>query len=244
MRAEYLNPRTTTHGRSDPMKKYLSSVLLGWLVTTGLGSHPATASTPLPLEHFGNTTYDPNAGLQWLDLRLTAGQSYQSVLRGWNGYTASQGFRFATRNEVIQLFTDAGAASIGSPDAANLQAATLTLSLLGTTLPQSSESRSWMFYDPSTEPALPNSMYVPAAVFGVGVVRAGYPEEGFFDVPGIFPLQDYGFAEMASALVKEVPEPSPAILFSTCLALSLIAVKRARRQWPTGDRNARGVAND
>jgi hypothetical protein len=214
------------------MNKYLSSLLLGWLLTTGPGSHPANASPLSPLEHYGNTTYDPNTGLEWLDLSLTAGQSYSSVLNGWNGYTSTGGFRFATRDEIIQLFTDGGAASIGfpsgSPSAANLQAATLMLSLLGTTLAQSDESRSWMFYDPSTEPALPSSAYVPSAVFGVGVIRGGYPEEGFFMVPGIFPLQNYSSPEMASALVSVVPEPSPATLIGTWLGLSLFGLKRAK----------------
>ena len=155
------------------------------------------------------------------------------ILSGWDGYTTAQGFQFATRNEIIQLFTDAGATSIGfpsgPPDAANLQAATLTLSPLGTTLAQSDEDRSWMFYDPSTEPTLPSSAYVPAAVFGVGVVRTGYPEEGFFLVSGLFPTIDYSSPEIASALVRVVPEPSSCMLLITGLGLSLFVGKRTKR---------------
>ncbi len=228
------------------MKKYLSSVIFGSLLITALGFNPAIASTPLYFEPLGNTVYDPNTGLEWLDLGLTAGQSYTSVLNGWNGYTTTQGFRFATRDEIIQLFTDAGATSIGlpsgTPDADNLQAATLTLSLLGTTLAQPDEDRSWMFYDPPTEPTLPTSAYVPAVVFGVGVIRAGYPQEGFFMIPGVFPLQSYSSTEMASALVRVVPEPSPAVLIITCLGLCLFASMPTKRGWPTGaNRNARHV---
>jgi VPDSG-CTERM motif len=211
------------------MKKYQSPVLLRGLLLIALGSC-SVGATPLPLEQIGNTTYDPNTGLEWLDLNLTAGQSYNSVLNGWNGYTTTQGFQFASRNEIIQLFTDAGATSIGFPsgpvNTANLQAATLTLSLLGTTLAQSSEDRSWMFYDPSTEPTLPSSSYVPAAVFGVGVIRAGYPPEGFFEVPGIFPTTGYSSPEMASALVRVVPDQgSTAMLLSASLGVILIARK-------------------
>jgi len=206
------------------MKNYLSSVLLGGLLTLGLGSYPLIA-TPLPLESRGNVTYDPNTGLEWLDLSLTAGQSYNSVLQGWNGYTTTQGFRFATRNEVIQLFTDTGATSINSMTANNVPAARLALSLLGTTLAMPSTDRSWMFYDPSTEPGLPTGMYVPSAVFGVWRDGLPYPE-GFFDVPGIFPLRDYGSPEMASALVKSVPIPdagSSAMLLSASFGLILLA---------------------
>jgi hypothetical protein len=146
----------------------------------------ARAEAMAPLQQVGNTTYDPNTGLEWLDLSQTAGQSYASVLNGWNGYTTTMGFQFATRSEVIQLFEDAGAAFIGSPPSpstADLASASLTLSLLGTTLSQSGESRSWMFYNPSTEPTPPSSAYVPSAVFGVGTVYAGFPQEGFFPVP-------------------------------------------------------------
>jgi hypothetical protein len=231
------------HRTTHTMKKYLSSVLLGWILTTVLGSHPAIASTPLPLEHIGNTTYDPNTGLEWLDLSLTAGQSYDSILSGWDGYTTAQGFQFATRNEIVKLFTDAGATSLGSPtgpvNAANLQAATLTLSLLGTTLAQSDVNQGWLFYDPSTEPTLPTSAYVPAAIFGVGVVRGGYPEEGFFLVPGLFPTIDYSSPGIASALVRVVPEPSSCMLLITCLSLSLYVGERTKRCGLTGDKYAR-----
>jgi hypothetical protein len=210
------------------MKKHLR--LLGFACSMVVGSifQQVEAAS---LQHSGNTTYDPNTGLEWLDLNLTAGQSYNSVLSGWGGYTATEGFRFATRSEVVQLFTDAGAAYIGypaSPTTADLPAATLALSLLGTTLAQPGESRSWMFYDPSTEPALPTSAYVPSAVITVGPVFAGYPVEGLFSVPGIFPGTDYASPEMASALVRVVPEPSTAMLLTACISLGLFVNHRRK----------------
>lgn len=196
------------------MNKYLWSLALA-SVALGSSLQQVEAGLPLPLQHLHNTTYDPNTGLEWLDLRLTAGQSYSNVLNGWNGYTTSKRFRFATRNEIAQLFTNAGALYLGyppSPSTGDLPAAERTLQLLGTTLPQFSESRSWMFYDPSTESTLPSSVYVPSAVFGVGQIFAGYPQEGFFMVPGIFPTRNYSSPEMASALVRVVPAPSAVIL--------------------------------
>lgn len=195
-------------------------LVLGWAMIGGPDSH-LEAATSSPLEDRGDTTYDPNTGLEWLDLSRTAGQSYSNVLNGWNGYTTSQGYRFATRDEVVQLFTDAGATYIGNPslsgEPANLPAATQTLSLLGTTLTQTDLRRSWMFYAPGTEPTLPSTEHVPSAVFGVGIVYAGSSEQGFFLVPGLFPLQSYASPELASALVRAVPEPSTAALMGTLL---------------------------
>lgn len=220
------------------MKKCLSAVWLAFCLVVALVARPAIGD-PLPLQHVGNTTFDPNTGLQWLDLNQTVGQSYDSILNGWNGFTTTGQFRFATRNEVVQLFTHAGAGSLGSPtgppNAANLQAGNLILSLLGGTLPDANGARSWMFYDPLTEPTLPSSMYVPTAVFGVGVVRAGYPQEGFFLVPGSFPTRDYSSAMMASALVRMVPEPATGML--ACLGLIFLVGSRSHRSARNSRRN-------
>jgi hypothetical protein len=212
------------------MKKQLWPLVLVCSMIIGLDNYRAKALAPL--QQIGNTVYDPNSGLEWLDLNLTAGQSYDSVLNGWNGYTTTMGFQFATRDQVIQLFGDAGASYFGTPPApttADLQSASMLLSLLGTTLAQSDQSRSWMFYDPSTEPTLVSPAYVPSAVFGVGTIFAGYPQEGFFDVPGISASLDYSSPEMASALVRVIPEPSTGMLAIICLCLSLPAMKGKKR---------------
>lgn len=187
------------------MTKSTPSLLRLFLFVTMFCPAPAFANSAL--EDRGDTTYDPNTGLEWLDLRLTAGQSYQSIQNGWNGYTTSQGFRLATRNEVLQLFHDAGASGMVSGwNPSDAPAASQLLSLVGTTLPQTDLDRSWMFYDASTEPSLPTSSYVPSAVFGVWRAQGG--DQGTFTIPGIFPLRDYSSGEMASALVRVVPEPA------------------------------------
>lgn len=209
------------------MKQYLPSILRGFLFVAILGLSPAFASTFSALEDRGNTTYDPNTGLEWLDLGLTAGQSYQSIQNGWNGYATSEGFRFATRNEILQLFMHAGATAVNSGwNPSDTEAASHLLSLVGTTLSLTGLDRSWMFYDASTEPALPTSSHVPSAVFGVW--RAPGGDQGNFLAPGIFPLQDYSSGEMASALVRVVPEPSTWMLCITALGVSLFVVRRRR----------------
>jgi len=211
--------------QSGIMKKYLLPILPGLLVVASLASSPAFAVTLSPLENKGNTTYDPNTGLEWLDLRLTAGQSYQSIRNGWNGYTTSEGFRFATRNEILQLYLDAGATAVNSGwNSSNADAASRLLSLVGTTLSLTDLDRSWMFYDPSTEPSLPTSSYVPSAVFGVWKAQGG--DQGTFLAPGIFPLLDYSSPEMASALVRAVPEPSSWKTLIATLGVGLFAARR------------------
>jgi hypothetical protein len=148
-----------------------------------------------------------------LDLPFTAGQSYNDVLNGWNGYTTSQGYRFATRSEILTLFDHIGFKQ--SDAMASLQAANSALLLLGTTLsiPSSNLRRGIMNYDPSGE--LLGPMHVPAAGFGLGeAIRGGTIEvEGSFQVPGLIPTRDYRSPEIASALVRAVPEPATWFLF-------------------------------
>jgi hypothetical protein len=81
------------------------ALLFGFGISLGAATAPASAASIL-LDQ-GLTTLDPNTQLEWLDLSLTQGQSYNAVAAGYGGYTTS-GWRFATRTELYQLFTDAG----------------------------------------------------------------------------------------------------------------------------------------
>jgi hypothetical protein len=209
--------------------KYSWPVLLGCLLAVGSGSTSALAVNWLPLEHSGNASHDPNSGLEWLDLRLTAGQSYSSILNGWSGYTTAGGFRFATRNEVLGLFIHAGATSVNTSwSPSDAQPSRYLLSFLGTTLAQSEIDRSWLLYDPATEPSLPTSAHVGSAVFGIWKAPSG--NQGVFQVPGLFPLRDYASYEIASALVRVVPEPSLVVLLPGGFGLTLLVMYRTNRR--------------
>lgn len=48
-------------------------------------------------------TLDTDSNLQWLNLTVTAGRSYQEVLADFGGLMASYGFRYATITEVTGL---------------------------------------------------------------------------------------------------------------------------------------------
>jgi hypothetical protein len=64
-----------------------AALLAGDLVTTGDGL----------------ITKDSRTGLEWLDLTLTRGASYDAVAAGFGGYTTQNGFRFASAAEVNAL---------------------------------------------------------------------------------------------------------------------------------------------
>jgi hypothetical protein len=59
-------------------------------------------------------TQDRKTGLEWLDLNATVDRSYDDVAAGFGGYTTTQGFRFASRSEVDQLFSNAISTVIGA----------------------------------------------------------------------------------------------------------------------------------
>jgi PEP-CTERM motif-containing protein len=54
--------------------------------------------------------------LEWLDLTLTAGQSYNSIIAGFGGYVA-QGYQLASLNQLCGLFGSLGDSMSGCTDA-------------------------------------------------------------------------------------------------------------------------------
>ncbi len=213
---------------SDESGRTMRGMLAGLL--TAIVSGPAFAATTLPLEGRVNSTYDPNTGLEWLNLDQTAGQSYQSVLAGWNGYTTAQGYRFATRDEIVTLFLHAGAVNVIVARLAdlsdlvpeNVPAAELLFSLMGETYTSTDLRRSRMFYDPGSEPEMAPEYGVPVAVFGI---LSYFDEEGFFGLLPIFHPEDDAAWDLSSALVRSVPEPSGAVMV---LIAPLALLRRVR----------------
>jgi hypothetical protein len=58
-------------------------------------------------------TIDTATGLGWLDLTASTGRSYQQVLAATQPGGIYSGFRFATAQEVLNLYSDAGIPGIG-----------------------------------------------------------------------------------------------------------------------------------
>jgi hypothetical protein len=80
----------------------------------------------------GWITQDSSTGLEWLDVPLTAGQSLNEVRSGtW----ISNGFRYATKSEVLALYRNAGTPDDGFDVSETYPAETLELvRLLGPTV--------------------------------------------------------------------------------------------------------------
>lgn len=63
--------------------------------------------------------WDLEAGLEWLNLTVTANRSYIDVQAGFGGFIGIFGFRFATSAEVSTLFQHAGISTFGGPGPGN-----------------------------------------------------------------------------------------------------------------------------
>jgi hypothetical protein len=89
----------------------------------------------------GQLTVDTVTGLQWLDMRLTANQTYDSVRTG--PYYA-QGFRHATKAEVDALFVTAGLVNDGNNYSFTQPVeASALVTLLGATISASTRQSSY-----------------------------------------------------------------------------------------------------
>lgn len=85
---------------------YLKLVLPAILLT--VASFGANAS----LVEQGDITVDSATGLQWLDLSESVGRSYQDITTQFGTGGDFEGYRYATRDETMQLFTNAGISGV------------------------------------------------------------------------------------------------------------------------------------
>ena len=114
-------------------------------VTAILGILASSANAVLMSADFLSTgdgllTVDSGTGLEWLDMTQTLNQSYNTLIAGYNGYTTTYGFRYATAAEVTTFFTNAGIPVIDqfvfdNYQAANVDPANALIALIGTGSP-------------------------------------------------------------------------------------------------------------
>ena len=106
-------------------------------------------STQAALVNQGNTTLDTTTGLEWLDLTLTLGQSYDSLQAGFGGYIAD-GWRHATGSELCALFGSQGddVTSCAAPGQQTGPMAVATIDLIGSLFGETdSDDGSFGLYD-------------------------------------------------------------------------------------------------
>ncbi len=120
-----------------------------------------------------NLTRDTTTGLEWLDLTLTKGLSYDDIASGAGGFL-SAGFRIATTSEVATLFTHAGATNLaGDSLPAQFSAAFNLISLLGCTFAcAGSASQGYMDFVP-TNPSQATDGLVQTLSSSIGIFRVG-----------------------------------------------------------------------
>jgi hypothetical protein len=170
----------------------------------------------------GHTDYtrDTVTGLDWLDVDLTAGISYDSVLSGTGGYI-SQGWRYATGNEIDAL----AMRYIGSPEqtfvgGVDFLQTLAMIELLGPTFqrdlsPDAQATIATLGYynDGATDPKIglgefTVTLLVPDPAFGV-------PFTGRWTTFDNFLASNTAAPQIGSFLVRSVPEPPmlPLIVF-------------------------------
>lgn len=84
------------------------ALFLFLLISTGLSSNALAALSSRDLLVTGDSllTFDSVTNLEWLDLPLTKNLAFGEVNGG--GWTTNYGFRYATTNDVTNLFAHAG----------------------------------------------------------------------------------------------------------------------------------------
>jgi hypothetical protein len=113
---------------------YLTSFTLALFLTMPAGNASATVVSADYANGSGDgwITIDSSTGLKWLDVSITAGQTFDQVRTGiWY----SRGFRYATKDELKTLFANAGTPDDNFDVTITHPAKTLALAqLLGPTL--------------------------------------------------------------------------------------------------------------
>lgn len=103
----------------------------------------------------GSITRDTDTGLEWLDVPLSQARTYLDVAGEFGPGGDFTGFRHATGDELVQLFTSAGIPNINTAATpANVAPATMLLDLVGATSMQGNNPEAFGFLsDHGLDPA-------------------------------------------------------------------------------------------
>jgi len=166
-------------------------------------------------------TIDSSTGLAWLDLPFSANYSYLQAVAATQPGGVFEGFRHATVQEVLTLYTDAGIPGTGTfPESSDATQAILSLiSLVGAT---------------SFQDGHPQTIGITGTVDFPGGRRAAILDFGYVDgVPSYLvtgSVLTYGETFSATGvgnwLVYQVPEPSSSLLVIIGAVLIFARVRR------------------
>lgn len=186
----------------------------------------ATASSQAALVDQGANTLDTATNLQWLDLSASGGLSYNQVAAQFGSGGQFEGYRFATRAEVLTLFGDAGIPDVDvgfGGTAANKAPVTALMALMDADL--------WGLHDGNGEFG-----YFWTAGLGTGLLWSppGNDAEATSGPNRIAaPNGDFAISYLGSALVRDaatnIPEPGGLGLVGAALLVLVGASRRSRR---------------
>jgi hypothetical protein len=164
-------------------------------------------AAPLALIDEGQTTFDPNTGLRWLDITLSTNRTYNDVSSQFGVGGDYFGYRYATSEEVSILFQNAGLPELAYPGVPGYSAeAAALISLLG---PTYGDTTFGYIYGITSTPYTVGSRYL-AIVYNThqGQIVSAYYSHIQDDLAS-GPLNDHG-----SYLVEAVPLPASFVLFA------------------------------
>ena len=173
----------------------------------------------------GSLTVDSSTGLQWLDLDLSTGISYNTMLTEQADGGLYEGFRYATATEVETLFSHAGIPDINIGPAANFAPAKALVDLVGnTTGPTPGETIGFTGTAAGFGQAAGALDYILSD--GVPFYKASTTS---LDYGMAFSADSVGHWLISEAPISEVPVPAAWLLFSSALGLLTLSKRKAVR---------------
>ena len=185
----------------------------------------------MPLLDQGDVTLDSSTGMEWLDLTLTAGMSYNEVML--TDFVVVDGFRYATKEELDLLYQNAGVFDTGGPDSMpqNYEPAKLLLELMGCT----SGLLSSEFACDGIEEDWSWGMYLRSDGTWMSMIDAVHDVNRGIVTTSSFYWGDDSRSwreDVGSFLVRDFPEPisSPSVLGLLILGVISVRVKLSRQK--------------
>lgn len=207
-------------------KKMVRFGVLVLIVSLPLVGFPAQAALIQGTDpRFGpnSLTIDTSTELGWLNLTESAGLSYNQVLSDTAPGGIFSGYRFATVDEVLGLYSSAGIPgpgyySLGNPSIQSL------ISLVGPTGTAQGWPQVLGITGSSVLPTQNSSQYT-AGIYASGLNGA---LDYLVTAPGTAEFgRDYGTPDTGSWLVMQVPEPGVSLILAAGL-IGFAVVKRKK----------------
>jgi len=181
-----------------------------------------------PGDHY--LTFDTVTGLEWLDLTLTNGVSYNSVAAGFGEFTTAYGFAFATQAQTVVLFANAGLSPISgsTSDASKLTAGGTLVALVGCAANCATSPSSRGFADLNNFSS--TSATTPAVTVTPGV-NVSWDADGAGVLGKALPIAGAGVW-----LVRAAPVPEPSAFWLLAIGILGLVGSSSRRRRAGGAR--------